>query len=436
MPLSSLTRTQLSLWISYLLTSVPKRSRATFVELLCACLVSPEGWVTRAISAICRRKHWTTYYKLIERGSIRIVPLARATFSLVLAVLAPDAIVLVIDDTLVPRGSLLAPGCEIRFDHARKINRPEYLRSQNWVTLGISILTAEGRRWVLPVLSRLVPAAGNRNKLTIALALTRALAPAADIPIRVLFDSWFMRARLVLPLLHRGLQIVGQARCDTALFLPPSPRSGRGRPRKYGQKLTRAEIEALPAIILTLNLYGTGQTVRIRSLVALARFLRGTPVRAVWCEFFDAENQTWSKPHLLLASETELSAEAVLRLYARRWGIEPLFHNLKRRWGISNLWQQSRKALACWMQIRSTAWTLAQLLGVVATDSFPIRDVAPWRAHHPLTAGLIAQWLRIEFTGLPFRDGFDPKSQKFQFPEQRYDPRLAPTPASSPPPVP
>ena len=87
------------------------------------------------------------------------------------------------------------------------------------------------------------------------------------------------------------------------------------------------------------------------------------------------------------------------------------------------------------MQIRSTAWTLAQLLVVAATDSFPIRDVAPWRTNHPFTAGLIAQWLRIEFTGLPFRDGYDPKSRKFHFLEHRDDPRLAPSPASSPPPV-
>jgi hypothetical protein len=103
---------------------------------------------------------------------------------------------------------------------------------------------------------------------------------------------------------------------------------------------------------------------------------------------------------------------------------QPLFHNLKRWWGVANLWQQSRKALELWMQIRSTAWTLAQLLALVAEDSFPIQDVAPWRAKQPLTAGLIAQWLRIEFTGLPFRDGFDRKSQKFTFPEQRGDPGL------------
>jgi len=426
MPLSILARSYLSQWITLLLAAVPIRARATFVELLCACLVSPEGWVTRAIAAICRRRHWTTYYKLIERGSVRTVPLARALFSLVQSVLPAQTLSLVIDDTLVPRHSDSAPGCAIRHDHSRKTNRPEYLLSQCWVTLGVSVLGLGQAKLVLPVLSRLVPATGNRNKLHIALALVRALAPVVSVPIRVLFDSWFMRARLVLPLLQRKFFCLGQARYDTALFLPPVAPSGRrrGRPRQYGQRLTPEMIAALPATTLSLLLYGKEQTVRLRSVVALVRFLKATPVCAVWCEFFDPEKNTWSKPRLLLATETELTAEAIVRLYARRWGIEPLFHNLKRWWGVANLWQQSRKALELWMQIRSTAWTLAQLLALVAEDSFPMQAVAPWRAKQPLTAGLIAQWLRIEFSGLPFRDGFDRKSQKFSFPEQRGDPRL------------
>jgi hypothetical protein len=426
MPLSILARRYLSQWITQLLVAIPIRSRATFVELLCACLVSPEGWVTRAITAICRRRHWTTYYKLIERNSVRTVPLARALFTLVQSVLPAQTLSLVIDDTLVPRCSGSAPGCAIRYDHSRKTNRPEYLLSQCWVTLGVSVLGLGQAKLVLPVLSRLVPATGNRNKLNIALALVRALGPVVSAPIRVLFDSWFMRARLVLPLLQRQFHVIGQARYDTALFLPPLAQPGprRGRPRKYGQRLTPAMIMALPGTTLSLFLHGKAQTVRLRSVVALARFLKAAPVHAVWCEFFDPEKNTWSKPRLLLATETELSAETIVRLYARRWGIEPLFHNLKRWWGVANLWQQSRKALELWMQIRSTAWTLAQLLALVTEDSFPIQVVAPWRAKQPLTAGLIAQWLRIEFTGLPFRDGFDRKSQKFSFPEQRGDPRL------------
>ena len=426
MSLSNLVRLCLSEWISFLLPAVPIRSRATFIELLCGCLVSPEGWVTRSIVAISRRKHWTTYYKLIERGSVRTVRLARALFRLVLAVLPSDVLTLVLDDTLVPRSSASAPGCAYRHDHSRKTNRPPFLLAQCWVTVGVSVLGHGGANLVLPILSRLVPTTGNRNKLVIALALLRALAGVADKPVRVLFDSWFMRARLVLPLLRRQIRVIGQARIDTALFLPPvaptTPR--RGRKRIYGERLSAEAVAHLPVTELSLSLYGQDQLLRLRSVVARARFLKGTPVRAVWCQFFDARKQTWTKPRLLLATETELTAEAIVRLYARRWGIEPLFHNLKRWWGISNLWQQSRTALELWMQIRSTAWTLAQLLSLAAGDAFPMEAVAPWRMKHPLTAGLVAQWLRMEFTGLAFRDGFDRKSQKFVFPEQRNDPRL------------
>ena len=418
----------LSNWITHLLTAVPSRSRATFVELLCGCLISPEGWVTRAISAITRGRHWTTYYKLLERGSLRTLRIARALFELVDSVL-PEAILnLVVDDTLVPRQSETAPGSAIRHDHAKKTNRPQFLQAQCWVTLGLSVLGSEGRKYVLPMVSRLVPVAGNRNKLIVALALIRGLAPVMrNKPVRILFDAWFMRARLVLPLLSRKMRVIGQARRDTALFLPPVlvPKPGRGRPRTYGVKMTPAAILALPVTELKLTLYGKEQLIRLRTVVAMARFLKGTPVRAVWCSFYDADTSAWSKARLLLATETELCAEEILHLYARRWGVEPLFHNLKRWWGVNNLWQQKRIVLELWMQIRSTAWTLVQLVSLVVDDAFPITGVAPWRRNQPLTGGLVAQWLRMEFTGLAFRDGFNRKSSIFTFPKQRGDPRLS-----------
>jgi len=417
----------LSSWITHLLTAVPLRARATFVELLCGCLISPEGWVTRAISAITRGRHWTTYYKLLERGSVRTLRLARALFEVVNDALPMETLNLVIDDTLIPRQSEKAPGSIIRHDHARKHNRPQFLLAQCWVTLGVSVLGSAGRKYVLPIVSRSVPVTGNRNKLTIALALVRSLAPVMmNKPVRLLFDAWFMRARLVLPLLSRKMPIIGQARCDTALLLPPDVvlKPGRGRPKTYGIKMTPEAIRNLPVTEVKLTLYGKEQLVRLRTVVAMARFLKRTLVRAVWCEFYDADKQRWSKARLLLATETDLRAEEILHLYARRWGIEPLFHNLKRWWGANNLWQQKRIVLELWMQIRSTAWTLVQLLSLVAEEAFPIDVVAPWRDKQPLTGGLVAQWLRMEFTGLAFRDSLNRKSSIFTFPKQRGDPRL------------
>lgn len=426
MSLASDARLCLSEWITQLLEAVPIRSRATFVELLCACMISPEGWVTRAIGALRRKKHWTTYYKLIERGYVEVLPIARAVLALILQVLADPVLTFVLDDTLVPRTSATAPGCSIRHDHANKANRPPFLLSQCWLTLGVSVCGLNNAKWVLPVLSRLVPSEGNRNKLVLALAMIRDLLPGTSQRVRVLFDCWFMRARLVLPLLEQGCSVIGQARIDTALFLPPetphTPR--RGRTRKYGERLTPERIAALPVQEYRLALYGKEQRIRLRSSIAVVRFLKGAPMRALWCQFFDPDKDAWTKPRLLLASELGLDALTVVHLYARRWGIEPLFHNLKRWWGASNLWQQSQAALELWMQIRSTAWVLAQLLTLVVAKAFPIHNVAPWRAGHALTAGLVAQWMRIEFTGLAFRDGFNKKSQKFSFPAPRNDPRM------------
>lgn len=432
--MSTIVCSYLSLWITVLLCAVPVRSHGTFIELLCGCLVSPEGWVTRAISAINRGRSWTTYYKMIERGNVHVIPLARALFKLVLSVIMtahPEIITLVIDDTLILRTSETAVGSILRYDHTKKKNRSKFVLAQCWVTLGISVLGLG----VLPILSGLVPEKGNRNKLKLAKALTRAvlgdnlLGTEPSLAIRVLLDAWYMRGPLLLPLLQKGIRVIGQVRHDTALYLFPEPIEGKrppGRPRKYGKKLSAAAIEALQTIELVLCLYGKEQRIRLRSMVLLARFLHGTPVLAVWCEFFNEKTNTWSKFRLLLATETNLTAEEVVSLYARRWGIETLFFNLKQWWGVNNLWQQSRRALELWMMIRSTAWTLTQLLVLKTKDAFPtkIMDViAPWRKGRPITGGLIAQWMRMEFSGLSFRAGYDQKSRKFSFPWQRNDPR-------------
>lgn len=424
MSLSERVQLCLSEWINVLLTAVPLRSQASFIELLCGCMISPEGWVTRAISASGGTRHWTTYYKLLQRGSLRTVRLARALLRLVLAVLPSDVLTLVLDDTLNMRCSKKAPGVAWRREHSGKTNRPQYVWAQCVVTLGVSVLGNGGIGMVLPILSRLVPQAGNTNKLRIALALVRALCGVTDRPIRVLFDSWFMRARLVLPLLRRNMHVIGQARIDTALFLPPVtpevPR--RGRPRIYGERLNRQAIEALPATELTMRLYGKDQRVRLRSVLAVARFLRGTTVRAVWCQFYDDKRQAWTKARMILATEVNLDAQLIVQLYGRRWGIEPLFHNLKRWWGLNNAWQQTRTVLELWMQMRSCAWTLTQLLSLAIGDAFPMHDIAPWRIGQPVTAGLVAQWLRREFTGLARSVSAHRKSRKFHVPQTHHNP--------------
>jgi hypothetical protein len=131
--------------------------------------------------------------------------------------LCPEAPMVILDDSLVMRWSTRTPEVGIRHERRRKPNRPRYVNAQCWVTMGIVMA-----RDVLPIRSRLVPRSGNANKLTIAGALLRVvsgLVPGA----RVLLDGWYMRKRLVMPALNRGFRIIGQARRDATLYLPPEP---------------------------------------------------------------------------------------------------------------------------------------------------------------------------------------------------------------------
>jgi hypothetical protein len=413
----------LSEWISFLLVAVPPRSRRTFVELLIGCLLNPEGWVTRAIGAIRREAHWTTYYKLIERAQVPVTELSLRLLQLVLRVCPTELVTLILDDTLVPRCAKFGPGISIKHDHSHKANRPTFLNSQCWVTLALVVRVRLGSALTVPIRSWLLEESGQRGKLWVARQLMDSIRGHVK-GVRLLIDAWFMRRSLILPLLEQQVRIIGQVRRDTALFLPPQPEpKRRGRKRKYGQRVDAAMLETLPIQEMELMLYGKVQPVRVRSVFAVARFLKGLPVRAVWCEMFMPDH-TWSRPRLILATETDLSAQQIVEIYAERWGIEPLFHNLKRWWGVANLWQQSKAALELWMQIRATAYALTQLLALQLWQSFQLMAIAPWRKGAMISAGLFAQWLRMQFIGLPVRGAYDPKSGQFVMPVPGHDQRL------------
>ena len=100
-----------------------------------------------------------------------------------------------------------------------------------------------------------------------------------------------MRRSLILPLLEQQVRIIGQVRRDTALYLPPQPEpKRRGRKRKYGLRIDAAMLSTLPGEELELTLYGKTHSVQLRSAIAVARFLKGLTVRAVWCEMLQCDN--------------------------------------------------------------------------------------------------------------------------------------------------
>src|SRR4051794_3712697 len=121
---------------------------------------------------------------------------------------------------------------------------------------------------------RLVRRGTHRGKLSSARFLVRLLGRRLG-RVRLLLDAWFMRAGLMGPAPAAGHPVIGRGRRARALSAAPRPppRRRRGRPRKYGPRMTRERIEALPVHRSARVLYGRLEVVRYRTRRVAARFL-------------------------------------------------------------------------------------------------------------------------------------------------------------------
>ncbi|GAB4258020.1 IS701 family transposase [Deferrisoma sp.] len=415
--------------ITFLAKVVPKRSVRTWVELLFGAMMTHGGFVTHAYLAVRPGRHWTTYFKWLQNGRWSWVALGLQTARLALRLCPTGRLYLPLDDTVVFRSSRRAPEATFHHQHGTKPNRPRFALGQNWVTLALA-LERGSRTFAVPILSRLVRTTGNAGKLVAAKTLLRTgrslFAPYRAV---VLLDCWYMRRSLIQCAQTLGYHVLGQVRRDTALHLPPEPRppGRRGRPRKYGAKLTADRVLQLPLAQIRVVVYGARHIAHYRSEVVLARFLGGQRVRAVWVTLERETGGTRSAQRLLLSTDLTLSPEEILRAYSRRWAIEDLFNQLKNRWGWKETWQQTRQVLHRWVQILSTGYALPQVITYQGLlDPRDVRFLYPWRYQQPPTAGMVRDLIARVFGHVDLRALWDAKGQKFVVPEWANPPRDPP----------
>lgn len=189
-------------------------------------------------------------------------------------------------------------------------------------------------------------------------------------------------------------------------------RGDRENMEKNGSKL----VDTLDEHRRKVFIYGKWQWVRYRSMVCLAKFMKGRQVRAVWMQFEDISGKL-SKRRLLLSTCSTLTAEEVFSYYAKRWSIEDLSNQMKNRWGWRETWQYSRQVLQRWTQILSLAYALPQLLAIYCGDQVKnMMQLTPWRKKSQVTAGRVRLGLQNILGNVRIRDWWNPKCRKFQPP--------------------
>ena len=381
------------------------RARATFTELLIGAAVTRGGHVTDAILAVGLSRSWTTYYWLLERGRWSWLAVWRALLGVLQELFAPPVWHVVIDDTVVERISAGAPGSLIHRNHSAKPNRPRFLRGQGWLCLA-AVVERGWRVGAVPLMLRLVRRGTHRGKLVSARFLLRLLGRRLG-RVRLLLDAWFMRARLIEAALADGHTVIGRARRDLALYAVPRPprRRRRGRPRKYGPRMTRGEGRGAagpPQRPDPLRQAGGG---------ALPHLPGGGPLpegpggaRRVGGAGAARPPRRPGEERLLVCTDPDLPATEVITSYAKRWSVEPLFAAMKHGWGLKDAWQQSRQVLMRWVTILAAGYALGQMLAYADPARVPgLADPAPWRPPGTRTAGLIQAGIArlLRGVGLP-----------------------------------
>jgi hypothetical protein len=374
--------------VGRLAAAVPRRTRTTFTELLLGAATTRGGHVTDAILAAGLSRSWTTYYWFLQRGRWAWLAVWRALLEALKELFAPPVWHVVIDDTVVERISTGAPGSLIHHNHAAKPNRSRFLRGQGWLCLA-AVVERGWKVGAVPLMLRLVRRGTHRGKLTSARFLLRLLGGRLG-RVRLLLDAWFMRARLIEAAVAGGHTVIGRARRDLALYAVPRPprQRRRGRPRKYGPRMTPERVEALPIHRTARILYGGLEVAQYRTCRVAARFLKGRVVRAVWVRLERPDGA--GEERLLVCTDPDLPAPEVVTSYAKRWSVEPLFAAMKHGWGLKDAWQQSRQVLMRWVTILAAGYALSQMLAHADPARTPgLASPAPWRSPGTRTAGLI-----------------------------------------------
>src|SRR3954470_17271804 len=408
--------TVLCLWISEIIASLPGRCAVTVLELLTGTLLTGYGSISQAILAVPCRRHWTSYYWMVRKGKFDWKVMVHALCRIAKREFPSERCIVVGDDTLIPRVSEAAPGAAIQYDHARKPNRPDYILTV--VSLSAVIGNSSGA-WSVPLMSNLAVRTGNHGKLETMRAMLEEVSATLG-AITLLLDAWYMKGYLISDVLTRDTIVIGQIRRDTALYDLPPLRTGKpGRPRKYGDRITKAKLNALPQTRTELPIYGGHRTVRYRTAVCMVRFLGGRLVRVVWVSMF--VDGKWKAERLLLSTDWSHTAEDVIIIYSLRWTIEPMFAALKWSEGMIDMWMQSvdpkgsgSKTFHRWLTIVQIGRALIQMLAVKADPATTaLAQVAAWRKERYLTAGMVKAGLVRAFWNIAPAEAWYRRGRKF-----------------------
>ncbi|MBD3843178.1 MAG: transposase [Campylobacterales bacterium] len=391
--------------IEIILQSIKYRNKELLLNLIKAELISSSGYLTE-LAMMVNPKKYHSIHKLFSRVRFDYVAIQIEIIVLILLFFQIMNISVSIDDSIVYRSrKKKVPHGHKQYDHANKANRSSYVYGQRWLALGL-IIKIGGKSITLPLYIHLVKP--KKNLITTTIFIVGKMKRIMDkrgltIKVEMITDSWFAKKRLILWAVNRcNFSVITMARKDLVIYkLPPVRRKGtKGATRKKGKRI-KPELEDLKKE-RTLYIYGKDQKVQYKEAIVKTRFLSNDiTVKAVWVKFEDSQSI-----NLLISTDTTLKGEEIIKRYAKRWDIEPMFNELKNRFRFKDIMMHTSRTYYQFLYFKIWCFILLKLSSVQLKQTVIdyIKDFLPWRVHHKkgitVTAGNTQLALRNIFVTL------------------------------------
>ena len=373
-----------------------------FISTLLACIVpftnSKSSNLLRALSSLFGLQALTSrrFYAMMASSKLPWDALWRQIWKLVPEPATDGRLLVALDDSINPKTGKNIFGCSTVFDHAAKANQSCYPWAQNVVMLGL-LSKMQGRwsctplafrfyltldyckKWLAGALPGL-PANSKvrfKTKLEQSVQMLSKLSEVFSHPILVVADSWFGNKGLLKPgrkALGDAFHILSRLRCNIILHdLTPEKTGKGGRPRKYGDRLGRADEVGRDlrgeAVTRWVFLYGKMRRVTMVSRDVMLQSLQ-TTVRVVWV-------YRGSSVAHFFTTDLSLSCEQIVEYYGARWKIEACFKELKQDVGSSKSQTRTEHAVKnhinfCMMATALT-WIYASRLQHAPERRFAVR---------------------------------------------------------------
>lgn len=298
--------------------------------------------MTRLYSLAGYRRSLSGYYRFLSEWKFRAHVLSRCLFQLIVRTFSLGEILLVADDTLVPKWGRRIFGVATFFDHVSR-PRPGFIWGHNWVVVAVVVFLG-GCPIALPFWVRLYRPRGAlkkdeelKTRITLvgeAVEAVRSWLPRASV--LLVADGAFNNSSLTKILQPLEIPLISRLRHNARLRADPtSPASPRrGRPSRYGPWLPRlATLAGQPQgwIALRPAIYRTTVRLKVRTIdawwPALGDKIRVLIVRSV---------QGRPRTTYLSCTDLSMSPQAIIELYASRWSIEQLFSDVKAHLGLDS----------------------------------------------------------------------------------------------------